>query len=317
MWLIASISTCLAITGWIIIWYSKIISNQENSTQKNIYAQIWFQIWRIGGFFILWGILWLVGKTFSINLQVTTILTLMVAFLLIYMGLQILQFVPNITKLWIHLPKKFAHSITGFHNPKFSPVVWMLTFFIPCGFTQTAQLIAISSWDFLTGGLIMWAFALWTFPVLFLVGLGTSFFSWKKFPIIEMIIWSIILLFGLNTLVNASHLLPSLFTVNKTIQEENSLENLEYETVYFKHNGWNIIWNSIHLETWKNYKVIITPERNGMWCMWTLTIPTLSSKVYTVKSWVPIIYDLVNTQVWTHRIVCSSMWMVQWAIIIK
>ena len=317
MWLIASISTCLAVTGWIIIWYSKIISSQTNSFQKNIYTQVWFQIWRIWWFFILWGILWLLWKTFSINLQVTTILTLLVSFLLIYMWLQILKFVPNITKLWVHFPKKFAHFITGFNNPKFSPIIWMLTFFLPCGFTQTAQLIAISSWDFLTGGLIMWAFALGTFPVLFLVWLWTSFFSWKKFPIIEIIIWTIILLFGLNTLVNASNLIPSLFPVDKIIQEEKSLENLEYETIYFKHNGWNIIWNSINLKSWKNYKVIITPERNWMWCMWTLTIPTLSSEVYRVQAWIPIIYDLVNTKVWTHQIVCSSMWMVQWAIIIK
>jgi hypothetical protein len=95
------------------------------------------------------------------------------------------------------------------------------------------------------------------------------------------------------------------------------LENLEYETLYFKHNGWNIVWNSINLEVWKNYKILITPERDGMGCMWTLTIPTLNSNIYNVQSWIPIIYDIVNTQQWAHKIVCSSMWMVQGAIIIK
>ena len=316
MWIIASLSTCLAITWWIIIGFSKAVSKNQESLKNKVFVQWGFQLWRVLWFFFFGWILWLIWKTFSVNLQITTILTLLVSFLLLYIWLQILWFLPNITKLWIHLPKKLADKIMWVTNPKYAPIVWALTFFLPCWFTQTAQLIAISSWSFLTGWLIMWAFAVWTLPVLLLVWLSTSYFSWKKYPIVETILWSIIFIFWIITFTNAYNLIPSLFSSNQS-NNEIITENIDFETVYYTHNWWNINWNEINLQSWKNYKVIITPERNGMWCMSTLTIPTISNEVHKVQAWIPIIYDLVDVQPWVHRVVCSSMWMVQWAIIIK
>lgn len=316
MWIIASLSTCLAVTWWIIIGFSKAVSKNNESFKNKLFVQWSFQLWRMLWFFILWGFLWFIGQTFSINLQVTTILTLLVSFLLLYIWLQTLWFVPNITKLWVHLPKWFADKIMWIKNPQYAPMIWAMTFFLPCWFTQTAQLIAISSWDFFTGWLIMSAFALGTFPVLMLVWLWTSYFSWKKFPVIEMILWSIIFIFWVITFTNAYNLFPSLLSNNNT-NEQIVSQGVEFETVYYSHNWWNINGNEINLDAWKNYKIIITPERNGIWCMWTLTIPTISNKVHKVQTWVPIIYDLIDVQPWVHRVVCSSMWMVQWAIIIK
>ena len=48
-----------------------------------------------------------------------------------------------------------------------------LTFFLPCGFTQSMQLLALGSGNFLTGGMIMLVFALGTLPAL----LGISVMS--------------------------------------------------------------------------------------------------------------------------------------------
>jgi plastocyanin len=41
-----------------------------------------------------------------------------------------------------------------------------LTFFLPCGFTQSLQLAALASRSFLTGGIMMFVFALGTLPSL-------------------------------------------------------------------------------------------------------------------------------------------------------
>lgn len=316
IWLIASVSTCLAVTGWIVIGFSKAFSNKISGIKWSVIIQSWFQFWRIFGFFLLWGLLWLLGEFFSISLKFSTILTLIISFVLIYIWLQVLEFVPNISKFWFHLPKSFSHKVEKLQNPKMAPIVWALTFFIPCGFTQTAQLLAIWSGDFLTGWLIMLFFALGTFPVLFLVWVGSSYFSGKKFPFIEMLLWIIILLFGINTLINASNLLPSLFTKAPVNQDVVS-QDIEFETVYAKHTGWNIEWYDIKLKAWGNYKVIIMPERDGMGCMWTLTIPTISNKIHHVLQWRPIVYEIVDAQVGIHKIVCSSMWMTQWSIIIE
>ena len=316
IWLIASVSTCLAVTWWIVIWFSKAFSKKISWIKWSILIQSWFQFWRLLWFFILWGLLGALWEFFSVSLKFSTILTLIISFVLIYIWLQVLEFVPNISKFGFHLPKSFSHKIEKLQNPKMAPIVWALTFFIPCGFTQTAQLLAIGSGGFFTGGLIMLFFALGTFPVLFLVGVGSSYFSGKKFPFIEMILWIIILLFWLNTLVNASNLLPSLFAKN-TSEQITDTQNIEFETVYAKHTGWNIEWYDIKLKAWWNYKIIIMPERDGMGCMWTLTIPTISNKIHHVLQGRPIIYEIVDAQPGTHKIVCSSMWMTQWGIIIE
>jgi len=52
VWIIASVSTCLAITGWIIIGFSRYIDS-TNWTSDHIKVKLWFQIWRILWFFLL------------------------------------------------------------------------------------------------------------------------------------------------------------------------------------------------------------------------------------------------------------------------
>ncbi len=54
------------------------------------------------------------------------------------------------------------------------------TFFLPCGFTQSMQVVALSSGSFLNGSLIMFAFALGTLPVLLLLSFGSSSFANSK-----------------------------------------------------------------------------------------------------------------------------------------
>ena len=48
------------------------------------------------------------------------------------------------------------------------------TFFLPCGFTQSMQISALSSGSFTSGFLIMLFFALGTFPMLALVSFGAT-----------------------------------------------------------------------------------------------------------------------------------------------
>ena len=55
------------------------------------------------------------------------------------------------------------------------------TFFLPCGFTQSMQIVALSSGSFITGFLIMLAFALGTLPVLALLSFGSTSFSHSKY----------------------------------------------------------------------------------------------------------------------------------------
>ena len=312
--IIASLSTCLAITWWIIIWFSRYIDS-SHWLKWHIKVQLWFQFWRILWFFLLGWLLWYIWEVFSLSFSLTWIITFLVWFLLLYMGLNILKVVPSISRFWIHMPKSFVSKIEKLWQAKYAPIVWALTFFLPCGFTQTMQLLAISSWSFWSGWLVMMIFALWTSPVLFSVWLGSSYFKERKFNILNKIIWAIVIFFWIFTITNAYNLL-NISNQWTTTNVENNVVN-HFWLIEVWHNWWSTEPEIIKLEAWWNYKIIITPTSDWKWCMSTQVIPGISSKISYVKKWVPIEYEIYNAKVWNYKIVCSSMWMRQWEIVVR
>ena len=60
-------------------------------------------------------------------------------------------------------------------------LIGLATFFLPCGFTQSMQISALSSGSFISGALIMFSFALGTLPVLSLVSFGSLSFAKSKY----------------------------------------------------------------------------------------------------------------------------------------
>ena len=78
------------------------------------------------------------------------------------------------------MPKSLSRRITGIEKigNKFAPLLLgILTFFLPCGFTQSMQINAMASGNFLQGGLIMLIFTLGTLPVLALISFTSVRFS--------------------------------------------------------------------------------------------------------------------------------------------
>ncbi len=323
LWIVASVSTCLAITWGIIIGFSKYF-DKEKSFLWHFKVQTWFQLWRIFGFFLLGWILWSIGQIFTINFAITWILTVIVWIFLIYMWLNILWIFPSITKFGLHMPKSFVSKIESLGEPKHAPIVWALTFFLPCWFTQSMQILAISSWNFFVGWLVMMFFALWTFPVLYSLGLGSSYFTNKKFVILNTIIWAIVIFFWIFSisnsyrLVNFSSLWSSETTISQSIWDATwKINNSELEIVKVSHNWFATVPSEINLKSGWNYKVIITPTSNWLGCMFSQVIPKLSKKVSQVKKGVDIVYEIYDAKPGTYDIVCGSMWMQQWKIIIN
>ncbi len=317
VWIIASISTCLAITGWIIIWFSRYIDSSK-STLRHIKVQIWFQIWRIVWFFLLWWLLWYIWEVFSFSLSINWVITFLVWFILLYMWLNILKILPSLSRFWIYMPKSFVSKIEILWKPKFAPIVWALTFFLPCWFTQTMQLLAVSSSSFWIGWFVMLFFALWTAPVLFSVWVWSSYFKDKNFIILNKVIWVIVIFFWIFTITNSYNLLQ----INSISADNNEIvweiqENTNLEIVNVSHNGWQTKPSIIELKKWWDYKLIITPTSDWLGCMSTQTIPKISSQISYIKKGVPIEYEIRNAKSWIYNIVCTSMWMVQWQILIK
>jgi uncharacterized protein len=199
----ASLSTCLALVGGIVMGFGAMV-NVENGEKNRFLSRsmphIYFHIGRVGGFILLGGILGLIGSKINYSLTFTGYLTIIISFVMLYIGLQILNIVPNITKLGFHLPKSFSGGIDKLEKSDhhMAPVlIGLLTFFLPCGFTQSMQLAAVASGSFISGALIMGAFALGTLPVLFAVGVGSTYAKKGKMKIVSAFIGALIVFFAI------------------------------------------------------------------------------------------------------------------------
>lgn len=238
--IVASLSTCLALTGGIVLSFSSMYTVPEGSKNDFFYRalpQLYFHIGRVGGFALLGGILGSIGSNFQYSPFTTGIITTLVAVLMIYIGLHVLNIVPSITRFGIHLPKKITHFISDFQkkeHPFIPGIIGVLTFFLPCGFTQSMQLAAMASGSFFTGAMIMTFFALGTLPVLFSVGVGASFSQGKGHAFFKKVIGVIIIFFGIFSFNNGLIASGSTVTLNfwnGSKSEESMIEEVAAEKV--------------------------------------------------------------------------------------
>jgi uncharacterized protein len=202
--LVAGLSTCLALVGGLILSVSaNYAKNHPNANKlQKIKPQIFFNLGRIFGFFLLGGILGLIGSTFKISTLLNSLITIAVGGVIFILGLKLLDISPTINKFNITLPKKLGR-IMKIDNP------WLLgalTFFLPCGFTQAMQVYALGSGNFMQAGLIMSLFAIGTTPGLLGIGSLGAFANKKKSKLIFLLIGIVVVAFGLFNLVNGYRL---------------------------------------------------------------------------------------------------------------
>lgn len=170
--LIASVSSCLAIVGGLVLSLS-VSSAKEGGTWR---TQTLFHIGRLGGFFILGGLVGLLGNSLHLGLTANVVLGGIVALVMLVLGINLLDVFHFTKKLQFTLPARFSkHVVNGSkHDHYLAPaLVGIGTFFLPCGFTQSMQLYTLSTGNFMQGALTMFIFALGTLPVLALLSFGS------------------------------------------------------------------------------------------------------------------------------------------------
>lgn len=175
--LIASVSSCLAIVGGLILSLSAKIAQDENTkTSKKQF--ILFHGGRLAGFALLGGLLGLLGKAIGVSFVFSAILGIIASSVMILLGLNL---VGIIKKNKATLPTGIFAYFRKLEHATFAPIlIGVGTFFLPCGFTQSMQVSALSSGSFMSGLLIMSAFALGTLPMLALLSFGSVSFAHSK-----------------------------------------------------------------------------------------------------------------------------------------
>lgn len=179
--LVAGFSTCMALVGGLVLGLSTKFAASQNdlaASQKFI-PHLFFGFGRIISFIIFGGILGVIGSVIKISSTVNGMMVILVGLVMIAMGLQLINLFPRFSNFKITLPKNIFKSL-GINKTKNdysnngAMILGVLTFFLPCGFTQAMQLYAISTGSFWLGGLAMGLFALGTAPGLLSIGGITS-----------------------------------------------------------------------------------------------------------------------------------------------
>lgn len=197
--LAAGVSTCLALVGGLVLGlaanYSK--EHPEATKSEKFKPHLLFNLGRVGGFFLLGGILGLIGSELKPSPLFNGLLTITVAFVLLFLGAKLLNF-PGLNKFEVTLPKSLGRKIKT-NNP------WLLgalTFFLPCGFTQAMQIYALNSGNFFSGALTMSMFALGTVPGLLGLGGLSAVLGNKRNKLFFTIAGAIVVLFAILNLNN-------------------------------------------------------------------------------------------------------------------
>ncbi len=173
--LIASVSSCLAIVGGLVLSLSAKISQDKVSGTKTFFL---FHVGRLVSFAVLGGVLGAVGGAIGINFMFTAILGILASVVMLLLGLNLIGVFAKNT---IALPPVMFNFFRKIEHKTFTPlIIGFATFFLPCGFTQSMQVSALGSGSFMSGLLIMLAFALGTLPVLVLLSYGSASFAHRK-----------------------------------------------------------------------------------------------------------------------------------------
>lgn len=201
--LIASVSTCAAVVGSLVLAVSTNFAKENDKVRP----QLFFHIGRLVSFFILGGVIGAVGSAFELGLTGAFLLSFIVAVVMLVLGINLLDVFPLMRKLQPTLPKFLSSHLLGVKkiNHTLTPVLLgIVTFFLPCGFTQSMQLYALSTGSFLTGAAIMFVFALGTLPVLALLSFTSLGIHDKvKSGIFFKTAGLVVIFFGIFNLINS------------------------------------------------------------------------------------------------------------------
>lgn len=203
--LVASVSSCLAVVGAVVIAFGeKYKSNKEGNFYSNaVRPNLLFHSGRLATFFVLGGLLGLVGGELNISENFVSVFTMIIAFVMGWLGLNILGVVPSISNLGVRIPKGLTKKWSFIKSSKHKAAPFLLggmSFFLPCGFTQSMQIFALASGSFWTGGLVLFVFALGTLPALLILGVTTSWTKSNNMIVFQRVAGILILLFAVFTL---------------------------------------------------------------------------------------------------------------------
>ena len=179
--LVASVSSCMAITGGLLLALAAKYNEATagGSAAQRLTPHLGFNAGRIAGYAGFGALIGLAGSALMLSPEVSAVVTIVASLVMLAIGLQMLGLLPSLTHA-LRLPNALQHRVHELAGRRSTAAAFALgaaTFFLPCGFTLALQLYVLAQGSASHGALTMLVFALGTLPALLSLSLLSSFIT--------------------------------------------------------------------------------------------------------------------------------------------
>lgn len=307
----AGLSTCMALIGGLVLGISAQHAKRypNTSLMQRFRPHLAFNVGRVIGFTLFGAVIGAVGSAFQLGGSALGWMMILTGLVMLVLGLNLTDMFPRLKN--ITLPSNLAEKIGIKRRGKHEYSSWgalttgALTFFLPCGFTQSMQLMAVGSGSATTGALIMGMFALGTTPGLLAIGGLTSAvkgaFAKSFFRVAGVLVIAMSLI-NLSGGANLAHLrLPDFKSEQKIIAMSEDTKKLE--TVYYLKS--DIAPSQFTTKVGQKTALIVDVKEDGQGCMSTIMIPGLDDRAQYLQSGKKIILTFTPTTAGDYPITCA------------
>ena len=208
--LVAALSSCTAMVTGVVA----AVSAEHVSTR----AHALFNFGRLVGFGGFGALIGLLGQVLRLSIFANGLMVLAIALFMITLGVHLMRLLPNGVR-YFKPPARLSSAIASLstsRHPAVPLILGALTFFLPCGYTQSMQLLALSTGSPVQAALIMSIFALGTLPSFIGIGVLTSSVRGVTKRRLNYAVGAIVVALGIANLQNGATLLGfSGFAQNK------------------------------------------------------------------------------------------------------
>lgn len=330
--LTAGLSTCMALVGGLVLGMSaRHASLHPNASgMERFRPHLFFNASRIIAFFVLGGLMGLVGSFFQLSGVLLGILMILVGIFMFLLGLQLTNLFPRLSTGGLTLPSGLSRALglqkttDAEYSHRNAVVLGAVSFFLPCGFTQAMQLYAMSTGSIMTGALVMGLFAIGTAPGLLGVGGLASVvkggFAQKffKFAGVAVMVLAFINISNGYTLTGWKNQLSNMgssigsFVTNIGNSEEDLSDAVVLNTTFRNEPSslnqallGNIAPNTFEVKAGKKHAIVVDSKDNGVGCMSTIMIPGLVNKPILLKEGEKHILQFTANAPGTYPITCA------------
>jgi sulfite exporter TauE/SafE/copper chaperone CopZ len=318
--LTAGFSTCMALIGGLVLGISSRHAEKHPTAtpMQKFRPHLFFNLGRISAFIVLGGVIGALGAAFQLKGSLLGLLTIGVGAVMLMLGLQLTEVFPRL-KGSLSLPSSIGKLI-GIkkhegreYSHKDSFLLGAATFFLPCGFTQAMQLLAVSTGSWVSGALIMGMFAVGTAPGLLSIGGLTSVvkgvFAQRFFRVVGVVVVAmafINLSHGYNLLGVGGLFNGGGSSASTSAQSEKAPSNLSPATLAttFKLDS-DISPSIFKAKVGQKTTLEVDVKEDGQGCMSTIMVPGLDDNPQYLKSGKKISLTFTPKKAGTYQITCA------------